>query len=63
MLTSVIHQEAPHHRGRDAEELGPVLPDDPPLAGEPEIGFVDQSRGPQGVIRPLPGQIPGSLVT
>jgi hypothetical protein len=61
MLSRVIDQETPHRRGGDGEKLGAVLPHDSALAGEPKVGFVHKSSGPQRVIHTFPGEIAAGL--
>jgi hypothetical protein len=61
MLSGVIDQETPHHRGSDREKLGAILPDDPALAGEPKIRLVYEGGWPERVIRTLTGEVPAGL--
>jgi hypothetical protein len=46
----VIDENAPHGLGGDTEELRAVLPLGASLVDEPEVRFVDERRGLQGVI-------------
>jgi hypothetical protein len=49
----MIHQDVPHHLGRNAEKVGAVLPFLRFLADQTQIGLVHQSRALQGVIGAL----------
>ena len=51
-----VDEHAPHEPGRHGEEVGTILPVHLPGIDEPQVGFVDQRRGRQAVIRPLPPQ-------
>jgi hypothetical protein len=55
----VIDEDAPHHLGRDPEEVRAVLPGDVALSGEPHVGLVDQCRRLEGVVRTLLAQVGG----
>ena len=57
MRSRVINKDAAHQVGGDREELGAVLPLDPPLIDEFQIGLVHQGRRRQRVIEPLPLEI------
>jgi hypothetical protein len=59
----VIHEDAAHDARGDGEELGAIRPRDPPLVDEPEIGFVDEPRGTQGVSGRLPAELPARDAT
>jgi hypothetical protein len=41
----VVHQDLPHEARRQAEEVGAALPLAHLLAGDSEVGFVDQGGG------------------
>jgi hypothetical protein len=59
----VIHQDASHHFGRDGEEMRAILPIRLSLADEPEVRFVDERGGLQGVpwtLAPKPGRCPAT---
>jgi hypothetical protein len=57
MRSRVIDEDAAHQVRGDREELGAVLPLDPPLIDELQVGLVDEGGGRQGVIGPLPLQV------
>jgi hypothetical protein len=52
----VTDQDAPHHLGGDAEELGAILPVDLVLIDEPEINLVHQRGRLEGVIGAFPAE-------
>jgi hypothetical protein len=53
LTPGVIDQNAPHHPGRDAEEMRTMLPIDGALFDEAEVRLVDQGGRLQRVARPL----------
>jgi hypothetical protein len=53
MLARVIDKDAPHHLRRNDEELPAILPRQPILPREPQVGFMNQRRRLKGVILPL----------
>jgi hypothetical protein len=59
----MIDEDPAHHVRGDSEEVGAVLPLDPALIHQPQIGLVDQCSGRKGVVLTLtpeiaPGQPP-----
>jgi hypothetical protein len=56
--TGVVHQDLAHDAGGSGKKMRPVLQVDAGLIHQPEVGFVDQSRGLERVIRPLPSHVP-----
>src|SRR5262249_15762762 len=54
----VAHQEAPHHRGGDAEEGGAARPVPLPLVDQPQERLVDQVVGLEGMAFPLVIEVP-----
>src|SRR5262245_54397838 len=57
LVPGMIYQNLTHGPGAYGEEMGPPFPIDLVLANELEIGFMDQSRRLQGVVRGLPPKI------
>ena len=57
VITSVINQYVAHQLGSESEELSAVLPVQIILVHEAEIGFIDDSRSLQRVIRALPAHV------
>jgi hypothetical protein len=57
VLTSVINQETSHYLRRDSKEVSPILPVDPRLVHQTEIGFMNQSRRLQSVIGTFPAEV------
>ncbi len=57
MPAGVVDQNSAHRLCRDAEEMSPIDPFDPPLVHQPEIGFVHQVGRCKRVIGPLPGKM------
>ena len=53
----MVYEDATHHLGGDREEMRAVLPTDPILVDQPQIGFVNERGRLQGVVAPLPTQI------
>jgi hypothetical protein len=53
----VIHEDAPHHLRRDAEELRAVLPLCAVLIDQPQVGFVNECGRLQRVIGALTPQV------
>jgi hypothetical protein len=49
----VVHEDAPHHLRRDAEELSTVLPHHRPLIDKTKIRLVDEGGRLQRVVRPF----------
>ena len=56
-LARVIDQDAPHHLRRQAEEVRPILPVDAILAGESDVGLVDERGRLQRVVWPFAAQM------
>jgi len=54
-----VHQDAPHDLSRDGEEVRPVLPADARQVHQPDVGFMDQSRGLKGSAIARPHVPPG----
>ena len=52
----IVHQNAAHYLGRQADKVGAILPVNL-LTGEPHVGFVDQRRCLQGVVGALTAHI------
>ena len=57
-VARVIHQDAPDQLRGHAEEMGAVLPVDAALVDQPQVGFVHQGGGLQGVVGPFAPQVP-----
>jgi hypothetical protein len=55
----MIHEDAAHHLGGDAEKVRAVLPADTALRHQSHIGFVDNGRRLEGVAGPLTPEITG----
>jgi hypothetical protein len=55
----MVDEDTPHHFGGDAEELRAILPGDPLLTQEAEVGFVNQGGGLKRVIPTLARQVGG----
>jgi len=55
----VVDEDAAHHLRRDSEEVRPILPPDTLLTEEPEIGFMDQCRRLERVVRALAAKVRG----
>lgn len=53
----VIRENPSHHPGSDGEKLEAIAPINGLLIEQPQIRFVDERRGLEGVIRPLAPQI------
>jgi hypothetical protein len=53
----VINQDVAHQLCGESEELSAILPVQITLIDEAEIGFVDDSRSLQGVIRALSAHV------
>ena len=53
----MVHEDAAHHFGGDGQEVRAVLPIDPILVDQPQVGFVNERGRLQGVVAPLPTQI------
>ena len=49
----MIHQDLAHQPGGHAQEVRPVLPVDAGLIHQPQIGFIHQGGGLQGMAGPL----------
>ena len=58
LAARVVHQDAPHHLRRDAEEVRAVLPLDAPLADQLEVRLVDERRALQRVADRFSRQVP-----
>src|ERR1700722_3716291 len=57
MPPRVFHQNAPHHLGRDREEMGAILPFHALIIRQAQVGFIYQSRGLQTVTGALPPHV------
>lgn len=57
VAAGILHEELPHEIGRDPVEVAAALPIRQLLLHEPEVGFVDERRGPQRVGIAFPAQI------
>jgi hypothetical protein len=57
LTAGVIHQNPSHLPRGDDEEMGAVLPFDPPVAEQPQVDFVDQSRRLKRVINAFLPQV------
>ena len=55
----MVHEDTPHHSGRDGEKLGAILPRHLPLVDQPQKRFMNERRRLQGVIRPLAAKVSG----
>jgi hypothetical protein len=53
----MIHENAAHELGGDAEKLRPVLPLDAGLIHHPQIRFMHESGGLKGMVASLPLQV------
>jgi hypothetical protein len=53
----VIHQDTPHHLRRDSQKMLAISPGDLILPDQPHVRFVNQSRGLQAMIGPLPPKV------
>ena len=53
----VVDEDASHRRGRDGEEMGPVLEARLALVDEPQVGLVDQRRGAERVAGRFPPEL------
>ena len=63
MAAGVVHQNASHDVGSDAEEVGPILPVDLALIDQSDEDLMDKGGGLQGVVRPLAAKLPGRHAT
>jgi len=54
----IVHQDAPHHLGRNAKEVGPALPLHISLIGQPKKGFIHESGRLQGMTRAFSFNVP-----
>ena len=59
-IPRVIHEDAPHHHGRQSHELRAIRPVHFPLIEQPHIGLVNERRRLQRVSRPLATEVAGS---
>ena len=57
LAAGMVDQDPPHGPGCHAEVVGPAFPGHLLVTHETEIGFVDKSRGLQGVIAPLAAHV------
>jgi hypothetical protein len=55
--TGIVDQNAPHHLRGYRQKVRAVLPPDTAGVDQPQIGFVDQSRGFKGVVQGLAAHI------
>jgi len=53
----VVNQNSPHELGGNGKEMGAILPAHALVIDEPQVGFVNQSRGLQGVAGALPAHV------
>ena len=53
----VLDEDPAHGLGGHPEEVGPVLEGDLATVGQPQPGLVDQGRGLEGVLAPLPHHV------
>ncbi len=53
----VVHQDAAHHAGRDAEEVRPALPVDLVVVHQAQVRLVDQGRGLERVVAAFAAQV------
>ena len=56
-VARVVHENPPHHDGRQADELCAILPVHLPLVDQPEVRLVDECGGLERVVAPLAEQI------
>jgi len=54
----IVNQDAPHHLGRNAKEVGPALPLNIPLIDQPQEGFIHESGRLQGMTRAFSFNVP-----
>lgn len=64
-VSGVVDQDAPHRLGRGGEEVPPAV--EVPVADQPEVGFMHQRGGIEGVARllrrhPRSGELPQLLI-
>ena len=58
-----IDQDSPHHPGGHRKKMGAILPPDPPRLDEPQIGFVDERRRLEDMVRTLARHLPPRQAT
>src|SRR5262245_38195799 len=56
-VAGVVDEDSAHHPSRNAEEVRAVLPDDPLLVDEAQVGLVYEGRGLERVARPLRAKV------
>ncbi len=56
-VPSTVHQYVPHRARSDAKKMGAVLPVDPIRSKQPQINFVNKSRGLKGIPWSLPPEV------
>jgi hypothetical protein len=45
----ILHQDPPHHLGRDREKMGAILPPHALVIHQTQVSFIDQRRGLEAV--------------
>jgi hypothetical protein len=58
-----IDQDSPHHPGGHRKKMCAILPPDAPRIDEPQIGFVDERRRLEDVVRTLARHLPPRQTT
>ena len=53
----MLHQNAPHHLGRDREKVSAILPLHALIIHQPRVGFIHQRRGLQAMTGALRAHI------
>jgi hypothetical protein len=53
----LVHEDAAHRAGGQAEEVGPVLDPGAPLVDQAQVGLVDEGRRGDQAARPLPPEL------
>lgn len=53
----MVHENAAHHLGGDRQEVRPILPVNPLMVDQPQIGLVNERRRLERVVAPLPAQL------
>jgi hypothetical protein len=60
MTAGVVHQDTPHEVGCGTKKMVPILPAHAVLFDQPQIGFMHQGGGLQGVVTALAPEVGGS---